>query len=351
MRLATDRTAIRRLIGHGSLTLVLLSLLVACVPGQFIGKKARCNFPGIQSVDVSSDDGMLLFSYCDEDNTYVATSGIDGDDVKVIRRADDNAIFQRVVFSPDNQQIYFIRRSSRDKSYLYAMDVDGSNVQSVTSGGPGTNNVLDFVIAADGQRIYYSSAGIFRSYSPVAAARPHDVDFYSMKLNGTDIRKITQMHAYAINGVAVSRDESELYYYGGVVDIASGAYQGPLPFTLSPEAGITGEIAAWTSPHPMSEVSGDGLLLVACGKRDKPGQQRWEEVAGYGLYVNDTKSRLLTREIVWLHAYLDSPTWRHRGDGVLFIRNDLLSGARNYSQLWYVQTDGSDLERILLDLP
>lgn len=351
MRLAADCLGTCRFIDRSSVMIVLLALLVACVPGQFIGKKARCDFPGIQSVDVPSDDSMLLFSYCDEDDAYIATAGIDGSAVTVVRRPDDSSIFQRVAFGPHDHQIFFIERPSRDKSFVYSMDIDGSSVKSVTSGGPGTNNVLDFVIAAGGQRIYYSSAGVFRSYSPIATARPHDVDFYSMELNGTDIRKITGMHAYMINGVAVSLDESELYYYGGVVNIKSGVYQAPLPFALAPDAGITGQIAAWTSPHPMSEVSSDGLLLVTCGKRDRPGQKVWQEVAGYGLYVNDTNSRLLTRELLWLHAYLDSPTWRHRDDGVFFIRNDLLRGARNYNQLWYVKADGSELGQVRLELP
>ena len=354
MNALTPRGGIRR-IGHAALVCVafvlMQSLLVACVPGQFIGKTARCTHPGIQSIDVPSDDSVLLFSYCDKDRSYIATSGIFGGAVTVIRRAEDKAIIQKVVFTPDDKKIFFIERSSRDRSVVRSMDADGSNLQSVTSGGPSTNNVLDIVISPDGQRIYYINAAVFRSYSPVAAARPHDVDFYSMKLDGSDIRKLTNMHAYSLNGLAISADESELYYFGGVVDIESGARLGPLPFEPSPMAGIEGKIALWTSPYPVSDVSEDGLLVLASGRMNEPYERFPTEVAGYGLYLHDTAIRLITREIVWLQDYLDSPTWRNRDDVIYFIRNEMLHGARNYNHLYRVRVDGSDLKYIRLDLP
>lgn len=334
-----------------SVVLLLLALLVACVPGQFVSKKAQCTHPGLQSIDVPSDDSALLFSYCDEDTSYIATSGIDGGAVTVVRRAEDKAIIQRVVFSPDDKKVIFIERSSRDKSYVYSMDPDGSNLQPLTYGSPGTNNVLDIVISADGQRLYFINAAIFRSYSPIAAARPHDVDFYSMKWDGSDLRKITGIHAYSLSGLALSGDESELFYFGGVVDIDSGAYLGPLPFEPSPTAGIEGKIAVWTSPHPLSEVSKEGLLVLASGKLDEPVKQPPTEVAGYGLYLHDIHSRLIIREIVWLPAYLDSPTWLHHDEVILFLRNDLLRGANNRNYLWRIRADGSDLKHIRLDVP
>ncbi|MBT8443061.1 MAG: PD40 domain-containing protein, partial [Gammaproteobacteria bacterium] len=260
------RTVVEHLRQAGrtcSVLLLLLPFLVACVPGQFMGKKAQCTHPGIQSIDVPSDDSVLLFSYCDKGTSYIATSAIDGGAVTVVRRAEDGGIIQRVIFSPDDRKIMFIERSSRDKSYVHSMDPDGSNLQPVTSGGPGTNNVLDIAVSPDGQRLYYINAAIFRSYSPIATARPHDVDFYSMKLDGSDLRKITEIHAYSLSGLALSGDESVLFFFGGVIATDSGAYLGPLPFEPSPTAGIEGKIAVWTSPHPLSEVSEDGLLVLA----------------------------------------------------------------------------------------
>ena len=102
---------------------------------------------------------------------------------------------------------------------------------------------------------------------------------------------------------------------------------------------------------PVSEVSEDGLLVLASGKMDRPVKKSPTEAAGYGLYLHDISSRLMTREIVWLHAYLDSPTWLHHDDVIFFIRNDLLRGEKNRNYLWQVRADGSDLKHIRLNQP
>jgi len=69
------------------------------------------------------------------------------------------------------------------------------------------------------------------------------------------------------------------------------------------------------------------------------------------LYLHDVNSRLITKEIVWLQDYLDSPTWHHRDDAILFIRNEMLRGERNYNHLYQVRADGNDLKYIHLKLP
>jgi hypothetical protein len=331
--------------------LLFFLLFTACVHIQLSGKGADCYQSGIRTIDVAPDDSKLVFTWCNEEGSYFATSGITGQDVTIIMKSADGGMYDRAIFNHDGGKIFFIERSSRDKSYFCSIDTDGNNYKRITSGEPGTENIQDIAFSPDGTRIYYINSAKFKSYSPIAARDPHDMDFYSMNPDGSDVRKITDLNSYGLSGVTLSRNERFLYHGAGIVHIPNGHNQKVFHLPVSPSAGFNGDELVWGSSHPLSKISKQRQMVLSCRRIIKSSEEADTEDWGYGLYLNDLIARQITSEIVWFPSYLECPTLLNREDVVLFIKYDAANAGANDTELWRVSLDGSDLERIDLALP
>lgn len=306
---------------------------------------------GVQSVAVAPDNGSFVVAYTSEDESLIAILDAEDHTPVVVQSSEAEFQYERPVFSADGERVFFIRRSDRDRSDIYVVDIDGSNLSAVTSGQAGAENIQDIALSADGETVYFINSGFFGHYSPIAASAPHEMDFYAVNRDGTGLQRLSWRNIYAFNGLSITPDEQELYSRAEILSLTEpGKFR---PFTYS-----NPYRHAFTSRYPLSAISADGRILLSCAKvmRSLPEFSKEEKlelgggwaVYGFGLYLIDTNEQALVDEIVFLRAYLDSPARFLGEERVLFIRNDSIYGGEAGRELWSVNFDGSGLHKIEL---
>jgi len=59
--------------------------------------------------------------------------------------------------------------------------------------------------------IYYLKAGTFQNYSPIASARPHDIDLFSFQISNGETKQYTDLKKYMIHSLQLSKRENAAY--------------------------------------------------------------------------------------------------------------------------------------------
>jgi hypothetical protein len=176
------------------------------------------------------------------------------------------------------------------------------------------------------------------------------MDFFSIRKDGNELERLSYSNSHVIYGLSVSPSGNEIYSRSKILHLDK-----PRHFTdFNPSPFIV-----FSSTYPVSEFTDDGKFVLAGAKVEerKPGLSsrgamelgEYSAVYGYGLFLIDTNSETV-QEIVHLQSYLDSPALSYDQERVLFIRNDTVYGGQSGRQLWSVNLDGSNLQKIDLGL-
>jgi len=339
-------------------TLLTFALLAGCATTD----KFFCGTPGIKSVVSSRDGKILVFSYCDEKSSLIASMDRDTNKTNLVSLAPKGVFYERPVLSSVSDEILFIERSSKDKSVICRVSIDGTGMKKLTSGKAGTENILDLALLHSGERAYYLNSGVFRKYSPIAPKNPHNMDFYTIRTDGSEIRKLTNTNSYDLRGLTLSPDERKIYsnafnsnafnlgrgwgFY--IIDLQSSNIS-KFPLMVSEPLGFLAEDLSSPPRFHLSQVSETGVVVAAFAKvtrqKGSPGSERRVQM-GYGLYLIDVYGMTIQREIVYLPDYLYSPVLLSGGNKILFVRDN-----RGGSELWEINMDGTGLRKLPLLLP
>jgi len=324
-----------------------------CVVVMLLGLISGCSVwsrYGIQSVSIAPDDRSFAVAYDQGRESLLAVSPMDDSIARIVLRARDGTRYQRPIFSEDGRKLYFISRTKKDQGHVFVVDLDGSGLTQLTFGQEGAQDIRDIALSGDGDKIYYLNSGFYGANSPIATAHPHKLDFFSVNKDGTGLQQLSFSSSYALSGLAVAPDGSDIYSRFAILSLEKpGEFR---PFSLQSPSRLT-----FTSEYPLSEIS-DSRLVLACSKIEKrrPGYSSRESinlgefsaVYGSGLFLIDIDKSVVINEIVYLHSHLDSPALSHDGQRVLFIRNDSIFGGKGDKTLWSVNADGSGLRQIEL---
>ena len=306
---------------------------------------------GIQSVSMAPDDDRCVFSYRKGDDSLIAIRNMNEAASLIVVESNDGTIYERPVFSNDGQKLYFIAREKPDRSDLFVVGIDGSEMSQITHGQEGAQNIQDLALSKDGDTIYYINSGYFGHYSPIAASHPHNMDFFSIRKDGKELERLSYSSSYVIYGLSVSPSGNEIYSRSKILHLSK-----PRHFTdFNPSPFIV-----FSSTYPVSTFMDDGKFVLAGAKVEerKPGgfsssQElklgEFSAVYGDGLFLIDTNNGTV-REIIHLHSYLDSPALSHDRKRILFVRNDSVYGGKAGRELWSVNLDGSNLQKIDLGI-
>lgn len=108
-------------------------------------------------------------------------------------------------YSPDGRYLLFLKEptaTSKKSNYADIMLYDRQTHQTKALTA-GQQNITQALFSPDGSRIVYAAAGFFGSYSPVGPKAAHELDVYSMALDGSGRVQHSHLQAYSLGNIVV----------------------------------------------------------------------------------------------------------------------------------------------------
>jgi len=102
---------------------------------------------------------------------------------------------------------YSVAAARGERSSIWIAGVDGSTPHRLT---PPDADAFDPVFALGDTKLYFAGSGYQGSYSPIARPGHHDVDIYSINVDGTQETRLTEQHLYEVNSVSISPDGQQI---------------------------------------------------------------------------------------------------------------------------------------------
>jgi WD40 repeat protein len=156
--------------------------------------------------DISPDNKNLVLAISDGpiSNLYLYSL----QENKLTPLTKDNGYYSRPVFSPQGDKIIFLSKGlEAETSDLCSFDLNDKKITKLTDG---KIYVTEAAFIPNGNEIVYCGAGIITNYSPLARKAPHDMDLYSVGINGDASKKLTNFSAYEFSAITPSKNGDTL---------------------------------------------------------------------------------------------------------------------------------------------
>lgn len=151
--------------------------------------------------DVSPDNKNLVLSISDGPNSNLYLYSLV--DNKLTPLTNDKGYYSRPVFSPQDDKILFLSKNlEAETSDLCSFDLNSKKITKLTAG---KTYVTEAAYMPNGTEIIYCGAGTITNYSPLARKAPHDIDLYSIGVNGGALKKLTNFSAYEFSAITPNR--------------------------------------------------------------------------------------------------------------------------------------------------
>lgn len=156
---------------------------------------------GIQNFDVNPNGGLIV-AWTINNVTKLYKSNSAGYYSRVLTTEDknDSTSFFNPKISLDGLKIAFISRQPTELGgSIGLINMDGDSIKQLTD----TSHIkLEMIFANDNNKIIFTQANDYTSYSPVGSTAAHNFDVYSIGLDGIGLRRITSLATYSMYGLA-----------------------------------------------------------------------------------------------------------------------------------------------------
>ncbi|WP_099190378.1 TolB family protein [Tepidibacter mesophilus] len=173
---------------------------------------ASNDFVGLDNnIDISPNDDRIVFSYYQKGVASIYTSKINGSNVVQVTKDKKNSHLCPV-YSPDGSKIIFIstpKNKTTLKSSIWIMNKDGSNKKEILKADGFINKA---VFSPNQEHIYFSKAGNYKNYSPIARKTFHDFDLYSIDIDGKNLNQLTSEKSYNISDLGITSNGNALIF-------------------------------------------------------------------------------------------------------------------------------------------
>ena len=127
---------------------------------------------------------------------------------KLAQITNDKTYYSRPVFSPAGDKIIFLSKGlEKETSDLCSLDIASKKITNLTNG---KTYVTEAAFLPGGNEIVYCGAGAITNYSPLARKAPHEIDLYSIRSDGSDLKKLTNFSAYEFSSITPNQKGDSL---------------------------------------------------------------------------------------------------------------------------------------------
>lgn len=324
-------------MGHSKLTLTMLVYVLLFSGCTQTEEPPKHNVIS-DEIAISPDDQHILFSFYRNNISAIYVADIDGKNVKQLTFP-KGASHLGAVYSPDGQKILFLSsiiNTETPEGYLYLMDANGTNIKQIITY---PQHITEAIFSPDGKTIFYMQSNFFGHYSPITGSRPHNFDIYSINIDGSNLKKITEINDYEMRGLSITSDGQNLLFGTGHYEVPPFNYlylANPKQIYSFTPCGNFGEDIFF---NPRLSPNNELIAFTAVSKSSKPGYQ-------YEIYLMDAKSKNVIRQITNLDSCVESYCFFNKQDKLLFIHNVNWLKSPPVYQLMSINTDGTNLAKI-----
>ncbi|MEN1968375.1 hypothetical protein WMZ97_09910 [Lentibacillus sp. N15] len=328
-----------------NLTLItsMVMLFLLLWGASYFAEPAKGTSGFAENPDVSPDDEELVFSYYDDGDAALYTASLDDGMATLLADPEEGESYIRPSFSPDGEKVAFIKQwEEEEKPYGELMIVDRTTDGKVVELTNGDNLVTEAVFSSDGKDIYFTMAGVYKNYSPIASERPHDFDIYRMNVQTKEIEQITHRKAYDISGLAAVPNGEQIMYQSNDSIVFYSPDDG-IRSTLVP----TGESAPKEPILSSPALSSDGKRVVFSGvaNKDAHGTFVYE---GFQMDVDTGRAEQVTS----FHEHVaDAMYFNHRNALLVTIDKKFAQSNDPEYSYWLVDLDNEKRKRLGITLP
>jgi len=217
------------------LTIILLNSITS-----LFGQKVNGNISPI--FDISADEKNLIVSISEEHGTFIYKYSFDKKKLKKLTK-EKNSYHSRPMYSPDGNKIIFLSKQlEKEISQISILDLKTNKIKVLKTGEA---YVTEAIFYPDGEKIIFCASTYIGNYSPMAKKAPHDIDIYTINIDGTDMKKITDFNAYSLSSISLNNSGTEILFNATVKDNFDGIYL----MSLS-DTSIIQKIEAINNPRP-----------------------------------------------------------------------------------------------------
>lgn len=328
-----------------------LTVLMAVILGMFFySRMTRTVWFG---QPVYSPDGQYLLFHAEyKKGRMVYRLCTDGTNLTRLTSGKEDS--STPAYSPDGSQIVFARTpigKYGEQSDLYLMNADGSNIRSITSGPA---NDFDPVFSPDGATIYFIRAEWYGHHSPMVPSRWHDQNVWSVRVDGSDLKKITHGQYYNMSRASISPDGKTLlvHIYEGepsslwLISLENPKEMRPVRPNLRTylDEGIVrtpreGYMTYNRLYDPQFSPDGKSILFQWAPDINQQGK------FAYDLFTIDL-GNMSVKKVTNFMGSISSPSFSPDGKEIVLLRN---SGKGRGNELWVVDSDGRNARKINID--
>ncbi|MBF4465427.1 hypothetical protein [Flavobacterium sp. LC2016-12] len=173
--------------------------------------------------DISNDNKNIICSYYENNKGYIYKIDIINNQKRKISLESKYSLI-KPIYSPNNKQIACLATTLTEepKSKICLIDIESRKMVDLTND---SSLILEYVFSPSGKSIYFTVAGHFGNYSPIASKAPHGIDIYTIDISTKRIKKITDLNAYNLHGLSITNNNDSLLFHLTTVDNKSGLFE------------------------------------------------------------------------------------------------------------------------------